>query len=90
MVVHVGTGNFHHWGIPRTEPTEYLCLDHLNEMFAYDLLGVPVKKGRESKNKNDRTDISCSSWVACFFDRLTAPQSEVSLHPRDPSYLKIE
>ena len=33
------------------EPTEFLCLDRLNEMLAYDLLGTG-KKG-ESKNTNE-------------------------------------
>ena len=32
------------------EPTEFLCLDRLNEMLAYDLL---VTDKRKSRNKND-------------------------------------
>ena len=48
------------------EPTEFLWLNRLDEMFAYDLLGTDEKG--ESKNKHDaNADISCSAWVACFW-----------------------
>jgi hypothetical protein len=33
------------------EPTEFLCLDCLNEIFAYDLLGTGEKGGGEIKNQ---------------------------------------
>ena len=49
------------------KPTELLRLDRLNEMFAYDLLDSSEKGERvRTENNVKRTDISCSSWVACF------------------------
>jgi hypothetical protein len=76
VVVHVGTGNFPHWGIPRTNRIS--VSDRLNKMFAYDLLGTG--ENGESKNKNELTSVVVRGLPA--FDSTTVrsfSSSQVSI-----------
>ena len=35
------------------EPTEFLRFDRLNEMFAYDLMGYPMRERKSKRTEND-------------------------------------